>query len=395
MNATDATSASDRTRAVDALLFRQMISTLWKMRVPLLFAPVLMAIAIARADRPTAAVVWWVVCVACTTAGLALAVVALSHAEVPLRLRRLFTAMAGVTGAVWGVAPMFIDIQGPGDAVARVAPPIVVIAVGSAIFAAHRPSFVTFAVSVTVLNLAGAIDVGGEVLREAVPAQLLMLVVFTAQAWWLNGQSRTTVAARLHADELSYGLRVERAAALDANTRLREVNQRVRELAERDYLTGAYNRRFLVERLEAVPAQQRDGYVFVLLDLDHFKSANDRFGHATGDQILRHLVSCALHHLSDPRALGRWGGEEFAFLLDASVLDAVGLLERIRGTLMGRLSAPVTATFSAGVARWSSGMPVEELVRRADKALYQAKDNGRDRIEVYDASADNAPDATV
>ncbi len=391
----DPTSANDRRRAVEALLFRQMISTVWKMRLLLLFGPLVMTVSIARAGRPLAAVVWWLASVGATTAGLAVAVAALSHAEVPPRLRRGFAGAGFLTGAVWGFAPFLVDVAGPADSIARIVPPIGVIAVASAVFAANLPTYLAVATGLTVLNGASLFAIGNPVLREALPSYLMVVLMFTLQAKWLNGQTRTTIAARLHADELSYGLRVERAAALDANARLRVVNQRVRELAERDHLTGAYNRRFLMEQLERLAPHDRDRYVFVLLDLDHFKAANDRFGHATGDQILRHLVSCALHHLTDARALARWGGEEFAFLLEASVLDAVGTIERIRGTLHARVSSPVSPTFSAGVARWSAGMPVEELVRRADKALYQAKDNGRDRVEVYDRAADVAPDAIV
>ena len=161
---------------------------------------------------------------------------------------------------------------------------------------------------------------------------------------------------------------------------------RLRQLADRDGLTGCYNHRGFHERLDAeVARSRRSGRPIALLqaDLDHFKQVNDGFGHPVGDDVLVRAgrVLQELARVSD--VVGRVGGEEFAVLLPGSTLDegrAVG--ERIREAV-GRLDHPVPVTVSVGV----SAMPEtaatdEQLVASADRALYAAKRAGRDRVVV-------------
>jgi diguanylate cyclase (GGDEF)-like protein len=160
----------------------------------------------------------------------------------------------------------------------------------------------------------------------------------------------------------------------------------LRSFAETDFLTGVANRRALTQALEREIArcERRDASLGVLLlDVDHFKDVNDRLGHEEGDRALRRVAF--LMDVSRRRAdlFGRWGGEEF--LLVAPDLDLAGAraaAERLRGIIedSSRDSrAPLTASF--GVAEYVPGDTVASLVKRADHALRQAKQAGRNRVE--------------
>jgi diguanylate cyclase (GGDEF)-like protein len=124
-----------------------------------------------------------------------------------------------------------------------------------------------------------------------------------------------------------------------------------------------------------------------LMDLDHFKKTNDTHGHAAGDEALRTFVAVCRAECRATDVLARFGGEEFVLLLpDAGADEARAVVERIRANLAGRTmwhaGASFTITVSAGVSERAPGENLETLVRRADAALYAAKDAGRDRVEV-------------
>jgi len=171
-----------------------------------------------------------------------------------------------------------------------------------------------------------------------------------------------------------------------------------------DPLTGLANRKQFDRRLrEAATEAMESGQplCLVLQDIDHFKSFNDRFGHDVGDEVLK-LVS---RHLQDQLkgrdTPSRFGGEEFAIILPETSLDnALLVADKIRSHLAGRrLTNRSTdqvydrVTISAGVALYQAGEPLEALVRRADAALYLAKDRGRNRVMTEAAlpPADDAP----
>ena len=110
-------------------------------------------------------------------------------------------------------------------------------------------------------------------------------------------------------------------------------------------------------------------------DIDHFKSYNDPYGHLAGDKVLRACAAAWDDALRGEDTILRFGGEEFLVVLPTcGVGDATEILERLRG------ATPDGQTCSAGLARWTPGERVDELVARADKALYEAKESGRDRL---------------
>jgi diguanylate cyclase (GGDEF)-like protein len=164
--------------------------------------------------------------------------------------------------------------------------------------------------------------------------------------------------------------------------------------ASTDGLTGLANRRRLESAgaIEAARARRYGWPVAVLmLDVDNFKSINDRFGHAVGDAVLREVAKLAGADLRAQDVLARWGGEEFALMLPQCEQDAAArVAERIRRSLR-ELSMPVLdgarVTMSIGVAAIDKGdATLEAAVKRADEALYRAKHEGRDRVVVASSS---------
>ncbi len=210
----------------------------------------------------------------------------------------------------------------------------------------------------------------------------------SANGTWINGQ-RVSRRALADGDLLQLGpnvcFRYTRTNALHEGL-LREQY----ESSTRDALSGAYNRRHFDERLKAELAYaNRHGTTLsiVLLDIDHFKRVNDEFGHAVGDQVIRHIATLAARELRSEDVFCRWGGEEFAILLRATLLrDAVRVAERVRATIerlpMGHVGRPLLVTVSAGCAELDEcpSRSAAELMQRVDERLYAAKHRGRNQV---------------
>ncbi len=175
--------------------------------------------------------------------------------------------------------------------------------------------------------------------------------------------------------------------------------EKVRELASRDSLTGLYNRRHMqdklndcVRRVERYGERYGERFTIVLVDLDHFKRINDQYGHRVGDEALVGFAVATTLVLRDSDTAGRWGGEEFLFVLpNTSPHKADIALQRLR-TALDR--AQVTAgapdlrvKFSAGIAQHEPGQPLSRTLERADSALYAAKQAGRERNTIAPPSA--------
>ncbi|WP_158531611.1 MULTISPECIES: diguanylate cyclase [unclassified Meiothermus] len=169
----------------------------------------------------------------------------------------------------------------------------------------------------------------------------------------------------------------------NAKDQLAQAHQRARELhllAHTDGLTGLLNRLGAVQALEdrlTIPQP----FAVVLVDVDHFKSINDRFGHLIGDEILIEVGARLRDALRERDVVGRWGGEEFLLILEAAdIQQALGLVERLRTRLAAQPFLEVgTVTVSLGVAVHQPGESRLDLLRRADEALYAAKRQGRNR----------------
>ena len=156
-------------------------------------------------------------------------------------------------------------------------------------------------------------------------------------------------------------------------------------LSVTDPLTGAYNRRYTVKKMEEEFERARRGFnVFsvIMLDIDRFKKVNDNFGHDVGDLVLRKLVNNIMERIRKIDTLGRWGGEEFLIILPgANINDAVLLAEELRRSI-NQMEIPKVGhvSVSLGVATYKMGDSVDSLVKRADEMLYKAKAEGRNCV---------------
>ena len=163
-------------------------------------------------------------------------------------------------------------------------------------------------------------------------------------------------------------------------------------LAERDELTGLLNRRAIVRKAVEFLTRARESkgtLIIGLVDLDHFKSINDRFGHAVGDQLLQRFAAALRTSLHGREVFGRYGGEEFLVLFPDTTLDqARQASERLRNGLRDQRmrvdEQDVGVTLSLGLASYEAGdVLFDQIARRADIALYVAKTQGRDRCEIF------------
>ncbi|WP_226633073.1 GGDEF domain-containing protein [Novosphingobium profundi] len=170
-------------------------------------------------------------------------------------------------------------------------------------------------------------------------------------------------------------------AAQESSTRIAKLET----LSEHDPLTGLLNRRGF--RKAAERALSRPGNaVLALIDLDHFKLVNDRFGHDAGDTLLRNLAQALEADLRRSDVCCRWGGEEFALLFPDTLVDEARLvMERLRASIAldtGLLDEAWPVTLSCGLAPLRSIAELDEASRRADAALYEAKEAGRNRVRI-------------
>jgi len=163
-------------------------------------------------------------------------------------------------------------------------------------------------------------------------------------------------------------------------------------LAERDELTGLLNRRAIVRKAVEFLTRAREArgtLIIGLIDLDHFKSINDRFGHAVGDQLLQRFAAALRTSMHTREVFGRYGGEEFLVLFpDATLDEARQSAERLRNALRDQRlridDQDVMVTLSLGLAGYEAGdVLFDQVARRADIALYVAKTQGRDRVEIF------------
>ncbi len=178
---------------------------------------------------------------------------------------------------------------------------------------------------------------------------------------------------------------------VNKNQELSTALHRIQELAIRDELTGAFNRRHLIEVLhqQKALADRRKDYTFTLcfVDLDFFKRVNDKFGHGTGDFVLRSFADIARDILREVDCVARIGGEEFVLMLGGtSQNDAVIAAERIGAGLRKMQVSPLEPhyriTASMGITQYSQMEDIETTLDRADKALYDAKRTGRNKLVI-------------
>ncbi len=175
---------------------------------------------------------------------------------------------------------------------------------------------------------------------------------------------------------------------IEEKTRLHDelaaLNLELKHHAERDWLTGLYNRRVFIEKLEETydTFQQTDRpFSICILDVDHFKQVNDQYGHHIGDQVLIGLADMMKGFFGSDCTLARFGGEEFIILLpDHDKNEAYEKADQFREKIKTQSWQGVSITVSSGIGTVSYPIHIDELIVKADGALYKAKREGRDRV---------------
>lgn len=170
--------------------------------------------------------------------------------------------------------------------------------------------------------------------------------------------------------------------------RLDAAMQKLADLAMRDDLTGVYNRRYVMEvlaRHKALADRGHVGFTLCYCDLDHFKRINDRWGHQRGDDVLREFAALAEQAVRSVDFVARLGGEEFLLVLVDADCEEAGrvasrLSERTRSVRIDPRHPESRLTVSVGLAEFRPGETVEDVIKRADQALYRAKSAGRDLV---------------
>jgi diguanylate cyclase (GGDEF)-like protein len=179
-------------------------------------------------------------------------------------------------------------------------------------------------------------------------------------------------------------------AEVEERTReLSELNARLDEAASVDSLTRILNRRGFSQKVEqeiARVGRTRRGFVLIMADIDYFKDFNDQYGHACGDYVLERVAGYLSKQLRDMDILARWGGEEFILLLPETTLEGGEVAaEKLRYLLEQHpfqyMGHTLSLTMTFGVAQYRHGNTLDECLLRADKALYQGKKLGRNRVE--------------
>jgi len=167
---------------------------------------------------------------------------------------------------------------------------------------------------------------------------------------------------------------------------------KIQELAITDVLTAAFSRRYSLERMEDELQRSKNmklHFSVLMIDVDHFKEFNDKYGHLVGDVVLRKIAAVIKDNIRQIDMLGRYGGEEFLVVLSETARqEASFVAERIRqaveNVLIDAYDEKLKTTISIGVAMFpNSALSVQGLIDKADKAMYLAKSSGRNRVNIY------------
>lgn len=260
----------------------------------------------------------------------------------------------------------------------------------AAAFHFHNMLLVVFTFGALRLSMRQTL-VAGAVLLAAVGAVTLL---HSGRAWAPPTHAEMAITWFSYATVLSRCLLVGlygsslRAKLRRRNEQLAETTAHVQRLANHDELTGVLNRRAVWAQLQsrvAPPGETLPRLCVALLDIDLFKSINDGFGHPVGDRVLKRFCEVLREALRDGDCLGRYGGEEFLLLLPhVKLADAAAVVDRLRAAVESAAWEDLTpgrgVTLSAGVSSCQPGDRVEDVVARADAALYRAKQEGRNRV---------------
>ncbi|MEJ2086900.1 MAG: GGDEF domain-containing protein [Gammaproteobacteria bacterium] len=218
---------------------------------------------------------------------------------------------------------------------------------------------------------------GLAVVHSAHPAfESLLALAFTCMMAGMTLLASEVTALRIEFDQ--------------RRVRLNEAMEQLAELAMRDELTGLFNRRYIMDvlaRQKALADRGQMSFTLCYCDLDHFKRINDRYGHQVGDRVLNDFAQVAESVVRSVDFVARIGGEDFLLVLEGAAEEtarqvARRLAERTKFLAVIPEEPDFRLTVSVGVASFRAGERVEDVIQRADRALYEAKSQGRDQIVI-------------
>lgn len=172
------------------------------------------------------------------------------------------------------------------------------------------------------------------------------------------------------------------------STTVNKLENELRHIAERDPLTGLYNRRKMMQILDsAFDSENRNNLAVIMFDADYFKKVNDTYGHDAGDEVLKTLADILVGHIDKDRfSVCRWGGEEFLamYVYDGSKENVIDMLESLRATIENTdilyKETKIRITVTIGLAFYQSGSSLETTIKEVDTLLYNGKEAGRNRV---------------
>ena len=304
---------------------------------------------------------------------------------------KAYDAMVVASSAIWGAVPF--ALQGaisPTHLFAVLYAVYIAVALQSVTYVAAMPASLVV-VGCMVVPLTSFMALQGSWLFG-----LLAMVTFGGTAAILGRVNSghqallSSLAAERQNAALVHELQSYRLALEDENATLGSSLRDASQAADRDTLTGLFNRRHITgfaKKLSDTVHRGHEDVTLCMIDVDHFKQVNDRHGHPVGDVVLRTIGTLLGARLRDGDCLARVGGEEFmAVLRHCDVNRARRVAESLRhnvaASYIETVAGEVPVTVSVGVAQWAPGELFDEVVERADRALYRAKHSGRDRVEL-------------
>lgn len=191
---------------------------------------------------------------------------------------------------------------------------------------------------------------------------------------------------------------VERTQELERrNTELAKTKEQMELSAQTDFLTGLYNRKFIIQQIETEIENfgtKYDGFAIVMMDLDYFKKINDEYGHDCGDLVLKDTAMIMQQVVRKQDCVSRWGGEEFlVFLPKTTLIQAIEIAELLRSGIEEHAfvckKTPLKATMTLGIAMYKDGLSLDEVIKNADIAVYKGKKNGRNQVCCFEQLAEH------
>ncbi len=297
--------------------------------------------------------------------------------------RRWFLLSETIEGMIWGVSPFLLDVRQQRYEVFVLCTLLAVSIVSSLALSPYLRSAILFTLPI---NLGLAVWMGLQGGRWGWSGAAGVLLIYGMTIAYVRAAHlllKNAIVGRLENAHLADQLELARARAEASNAELQTRNDQLSEMARRDPLTGLYNRRHFTEWLDRVRATDvaTRPWFLVILDADFFKRINDEFGHQAGDQVLMSIANVASAQLRWTDCLARIGGEEFGLLLqDITFDDAVTVVERVRSAVAAVDLGFGHVTLSAGLVAGEQHMDATLALARADRAMYEAKRAGRNRL---------------